>query len=40
MDRAEGVYFWDKDGTALNASTLTGSVTADELAAHLTALFK
>ena len=40
MTAPPALYFWDKDGTALNASTLTGSVTADELAAHLTALFK
>lgn len=40
MTAPPALYFWDKNGEALSASTLTGSVTAQELATHLNTLFK
>lgn len=40
MTAPPALYFWDKNGEALPASTLTGSVTAQELATHLNTLFK
>ncbi len=40
MTAPPALYFWGKNGDALSASTLTGSVTAQELATHLNTLFK
>ena len=40
MTAPPALYFWDKQGVALSASTLTGSVTAEELATHLNTIFK
>lgn len=34
------LYFWDKDGQDLRNKRLTGSVTADQLAGHVKAIFK
>ena len=39
MTAPPALYFWDANGNALSGSTLTGSVTAEELASHLKAIF-
>ncbi len=40
MPAPPALYFWDKDGVELSGSRLTGSVTAEELAAHLNNIFQ